>query len=266
MRLISKLIRSLIYVAIAFSLSGCPLVSGTGDDSSDGRGKGKNVLFVGMDISGSFMNSKYFDDSISFLAHYIYAHLNGLGNMDRPRALFIGSIGGAKADEPKTFFPIQDFEHRSVKEIQKKLKSIFPKSKQNPFTDYTAFFNQIAVTVRNRNLVLKPIEIMMLSDGIPDAPKKNGKHDYRSIRLDPLENLARNITLRVLYTSAVVGMNWQTEVPRRRVKVWTQDDRVMKGWNSSKIMIPGKPFEEQTRFFNWVQDNVDFKVRLHRVD
>lgn len=262
----SKSIRFITFVSLMFSLSGCFLFKSTDGDNSSEKSKGKNVLFVGVDISGSFLNSKYFNNSISFLSHYIYAHLNRLGNMDRPRALFVGSIGGAKANEPKTFFPIQDFEHRSVKEIESKLKTIFPRNKQNPFTDYTAFFNQIAVTVRNRNLVLKPIEIMMLSDGIPDAPKKNGKHDYRSIRLDPLENLARNITLRVLYTSAVVGMNWQTEVPRKRVKVWTQDDRVMKGWNSSKIMIPGKPFEEQTRFFNWVSDNVDFKVRLHRVD
>ncbi len=267
-----RALRCLGLLSVALLLVGCPLFpdskSETASDEGEeeASGPGKNVMFIGMDISGSFMRTKYFDDSIEFMAHYLYGHLNGLGGMVRPRALFVGSIGGAKPDEPKTFFPIQDFEHRSVAEITAKLRSIFPKGKENPFTDYTAFFNQIAVTVRNRNLVLKPIDIIMLTDGVPDVSTKDRKPDYRSIRVDPLENLARNITLRVLYTSAVVGMNWQTQVPRKRVKVWTQDDRVMAGWRSPKIMLPGTPFEKQERFFNWVAENVDFKVRLQRVD
>ena len=37
------------------------------------------VMFIGVDISGSFMHGKYFNDSIQFLARYIHAHLNGLG-------------------------------------------------------------------------------------------------------------------------------------------------------------------------------------------
>ena len=36
------------------------------------------IMFVGVDISGSFLKGKYFDDSIHFLAHYLYAHLKGL--------------------------------------------------------------------------------------------------------------------------------------------------------------------------------------------
>src|SRR5690606_37345386 len=153
---------------------------------------------------------------------------------------------------------IQTFQHRSVKEIERKLIEIFPRKRPNKFTDYNAFFQQIAVFVRNKKLVLKPITIIMLSDGIPDAPMKDGKHDYRSIKLQSLETLARDITLRVLYTSAVVGMNWQTKVPRQRVKVWTQDANVMKDWKDPHIMVPGKKFSEQERFFSWVKDNVDF--------
>jgi len=51
-------------------------------------------MFIGVDISGSFMDGRYFDDSIEFLARYIHAHLNGLGGMEIPNALFVGSIGG----------------------------------------------------------------------------------------------------------------------------------------------------------------------------
>ena len=31
-------------------------------------------------------------------------------------------------------------------------------------------------------------------------------------------------------------------------------------------MIPGKNFEDQDRFFDWVENQVDFPVRLRRVD
>ena len=253
----------LLPLVLLLLLTACPFGK---SGSSGGAGNGRAVYFIGVDISGSFMQSKYFDDSLRFLAHYIYAHLNGLGGLTKPGSLFVGSIGGDKADEPKTFFPIQTFENRSIKEIENQLKKIFPKKKGNPFTDYNAFFEQISVFVRNKKLVLKPITIVMLSDGIPDAPKKNGKHDYRSFKLKTLENLARDITIRVLYTSAVVGLNWQDKVPRQRVKVWTQDANVMTYWKDSKIMVPGKKFEEQDRFFAWVKDNVDFRVPRKRVD
>jgi hypothetical protein len=213
-------------------------------------------LFVGVDISGSFLKSKYFDDSIDFLAHYLHAHLNGLGGLDVPSVLFVSSIGGAKANEPKTFFPIQTF---------KKLREIFPKKVSNPFTDYNAFFKQVALTGRNKNLVLRPISIVMLSDGMPDV-KGKGKTDFSSIIVKPLERLSRNVTIRLLYTSAVVGKNWQTKVKRRKVKIWTQDAEVLVSWKDPAILIPEKPFEKQNYFFDWIKDNVDFGVRSRRVD
>jgi len=64
----------------------------------------------------------------------------------------------------------------------------------------------------------------------------------------------------------VVGKNWQTEVKRKRVKVWTQDAEVMVSWHDIKIMVPGKSLTDQGRFFEWVEDNVDFGVRARRVD
>jgi hypothetical protein len=240
-------------------LSGCSLFD------SDSAPKPRLTMFVGVDISGSFMKGKFYDDSLNFLAHYLYAHINGVGGLEVPNALFVSSIGGAAANEPKTFYPIQTFENKSVEEIAETLQEIFPKRAANRFTDYNAFFEQCALTVKNKNLVLRPISIVMLSDGIPDV-KKEGKTDFRSISVRPLERLARNITIRLLYTDAVVGTSWQTKVPRRRVKVWTQDAEVMQSWKDPKILLPDKPMEEQPYFFDWIKDNVDFGVRARRVD
>ena len=222
-------------------------------------------MFVGVDISGSYINGNYYDDSINFLAHYLYSHLNGLGGLEIPNALFVSSIGGATENEPKTFHPIQTFENKSIGEIREKLLEIFPKENPNPFTDYNAFFEQIALTVKNKNLVLRPISIVMISDGIPDLLNE-GTTEYRNIVVKPLDNLARRVTIRLLYTNAVVGKNWQTKVKRNRVKIWTQDAEVMVSWKDPKILIPNVSLSEQIQFFDWMKDNVDFGVRSRRVN
>ena len=222
-------------------------------------------MFVGVDISGSFTKSGYYDDAIEFLSRYLYAHLHGLGDLETPNVLFVSSIGGASADEPKTFYPKQSFENRSVKEIGQKLREIFPVGMENPYTDYNAFFEQIAMTVRSRKLVLRPISVVMISDGVPDV-RKEGRTDFRSIKLKPLESLSRSITVRVLYTNAETGKNWQTKVPRSRVKVWTQDASVMVSWKDPSLYAAEKPVEEQGVFLRWVKDNVDYGVSMRRVD
>jgi hypothetical protein len=244
-------------IAILILFIGCNL--------STENSKPRLSLFIGVDISGSFKSTKYFEDSLDFLAYYLYAHLNGLGGLEVPNVLYVSSIGGAKANEPKTFYPIQSFANKSVPEIRAQLKEIFPVRVSNPFTDYNAFFEQVAQTVKNKNLVLRPISIVMLSDGIPDV-KVEGGTDYRSIRVEPLERLARNVTIRLLYTTAVVGMNWQTKVKRRRVKIWTQDAEVLRSWKDPKILHADKQIEQQGYFFNWIKDNVDFGVRSRRVE
>ena len=222
-------------------------------------------MFVGVDISGSFKNSKYYDDAMDFLANYIYAHVNGLGELEVPSVFFVGSIGGAKAEEPKTFYPRQTFEHKSVEEIRQTLHDIFPPTVVNPFTDYNAFFEQVASTVQNKKLILRPISIVMITDGIPDL-RSEGQTEFRSIQLKPLEGLARNITVRLLYTRADIAKSWQTQVPRSRVKVWTQDAEVMVSWKDPKILLPEKPFEEQNLLLSWIKDNVDYGVSSRRVD
>ncbi|MBN2424733.1 MAG: hypothetical protein JXR46_05690 [Calditrichaceae bacterium] len=224
-------------------------------------------LFIGVDISGSFIKGPYFNDSINFLAHYIYAHLNGLGGLEVPSVMFVGSIGGAKKNEPKTFHFMQQFENKSIEEIKAELKIIFPKNVSNPFTDFNAFFEQIAMTVQERNLILKPISIVMISDGIPDVKNEvTQKPDFRSLNFKPLELLSRNITVRLLYTDAVVGRSWKTDIPRKRVKVWTQDATAMVSWKDASTLDPNKPFEEQDRFFRWIKDQVDFGVRSQRIN
>lgn len=217
-------------------------------------------MFIGVDISGSFVKGDYFDDSLDFLSLYIYGHLHGLDDLEKPNVLFVGPIGGARENEPKTFYPIQTFENKTAEEIRQQLDEVFPKEELNPYTDYNAFFEQVAATVRNRNLLLRPISIVMLSDGMPDVDSTK-EDDFKSINLDPLEKLARSITIRLLYTDAATAKKWQTLVPRRRVKMWTQDAKVMTSWNDPDILIPDKPIEEQTRFFEWINDNVDFGVR-----
>jgi hypothetical protein len=227
---------------------------------------GRLVLFVGVDISGSFMDGKYFDDSIEFLARYIYAHVNGLGGAEVPSALFVGSIGGIKKGEAKTLFPIETFQNRSIDQIEAELRTLFPRGKENPFTDYNAFFAQVADMVDQRRLILKPLSIVLLTDGVPDLGGPNTRSRFRGITLRPLENLSRNITLRVLYTDAVTAKSWLDDVPRKRVKVWTQDAVVMAGWKDPRTMVADREFVDQQRFFAWMRANVDFQPRLRRVD
>ncbi|MDA2927425.1 hypothetical protein MYX78_09360 [Acidobacteria bacterium AH-259-G07] len=224
------------------------------------------VLFVGVDISGSFLRSKYFDDSLYFLAHYLYAHLKGLGGLEEPKELFVGSIGGSNVGEAKTLYPIQTFKYKTIPEIHEKLKEIFPKKKENVITDFNAFFHHISETVSNRRLILKPLAIVLLSDGVPDVPEAKQTEAFRQIVLKPLENLSRNIVIRLLYTDAQTGDQWTTLVPRKRVRILTQDAVVMKEWRDPSLLIPQKSIEDQNRFLDWIKDQVDYPVRLERVD
>jgi hypothetical protein len=246
----------LAIVLISLPQSVCPA-----DDAPNPR----LSMFIGVDVSGSFLKSKYFEKSLDFLANYLYAHLNGLGDLEVPKVLFIGSLGGQKKDEAKSLYPIQTFEGKSVEEIRKKLGEIFPKKHEDPYTDFNAFFEAVEETVKDRKLILRPISILLLSDGIPDYPGQH-HHDVKSLNVKPLELLSRNVTVRLIYTSAVTGKEWQDKIKRQRVKIWTQDADIMETWNDPKIFVPTKPITDQEKFFAWVKDNIDFPVRSKRVD
>lgn len=276
MRAIRTSLASSLILALALAGAGCDAISNTklGAKLTSNAKKPEPVmqprlvLFVGVDISGSFMNSRYFDDSIDFLAHYIYGHLNGLGEMEKPHSMFVGSIGGRNKDEAKTLYPIETFQNRDIEQIKVELRQIFPKGRVNPYTDFNAFFEQCADLIGQKKLLLKPVSIVMLTDGDPDMGVKNADAmaKFRALTVKPLEGLSRNITVRVLYTDAVTAKNWRDEVPRKRVKIWTQDAVVMADWKDSKLMLPDQPYPKQSRFFGWVKENVDFQPRLKRVD
>jgi hypothetical protein len=134
-------------------------------------------LFVGMDISGSFVKGAYFEDGIDFLSHYLYAHLNGLGGLEKPNVLFVGSIGGAKENQPKTFYPIQTFQNMSVDAIAE--TEDFSRPIPQSIHRHNAFSNS-RLTVKNKNL-LRGLSRSMISDGRGREVGGHDRHpDHRS--------------------------------------------------------------------------------------
>jgi hypothetical protein len=205
-----------------------PLVAGcTGSNAPVGP---RSSLFVGIDVSGSFQKSGRYDDALLFAAYYIHAHLTGVGDLERPKNLFVGSIGGDHPGQPQAFHPIEDFQGKSVGRIAEDLRRWFPANE--PLTDFNAFFKRTATEVKRRGLVLTPITLVILSDGVPDLGQKHGDATaaYRQIDLKPLEYLARRVTVRLLYANPEVAAHWEHDVPRDRVRLWTVDNVVMAGW------------------------------------
>jgi hypothetical protein len=84
----------------------------------------RNTLVIGIDVSGSFRG--HYDDAIDFAAHYLYGHLNGLGGLRPPTAVFVGSVGGEQVGEVKSFHPIHDFTGKSIEQIAASLREWFP--------------------------------------------------------------------------------------------------------------------------------------------
>ena len=239
---------------VALSVLGCGLGST--------ERKPRHTLFIGVDTSGSFQRSGSYDDAMTFLAWYLYGHLHDLGGLDKPRELFVGAIGGKDANEPKAFHPIQDFDGKSIQEIEKDLRTWFPSS--DSLTDFNPYFKQVARIVKERNLVLAPVTVTIVTDGVPDftvARKKKTPTTasmYAHIDLTPLEYLSRRMSVRLAYVSPKVGKQWREQVPRNRVRLWTVDAEIMRGWRDQ--IDPGGP-EKQDRLWAWIRHNVDFRVR-----
>lgn len=254
-------------VNIASTLAGVLLLgmmAGCMQESGENR-RPHNTLFIGVDASGSFKNSGYYDNALSFLAHYIYGHLNELGGLDKPQAMFVASVGGKDLREPKTFHPIHDFESKDISQIEAELRKWFPPTDR--VTDFNPFFQEVARITKERNLVLAPINVVIITDGVPDATTSGvtagSQALYEKINLKPLEYLSRNVTLRLAYVSPKVGEQWRRHVPRERVRLWTVDGEVMKNWKEK--MQPNLDLAEQDRFWKWLRDNVDYRVRSSKV-
>jgi len=228
----------------------------------DEEGKPANsTMIVGIDVSGSFRDSRLYDDAVQFISYYIYANLNGYGGLKTPTALFVSSVGGVRAGEPKSFHPINDFQGRSIEQIQSDLRAWFPQT--DPYTDFNAFFERVASLVKERGLILAPLNVVVLSDGEPDVPPGTrlaaNQNPYTRINLQPLEFLSRSVTVRLLYASPTVGENWKRLIKHKRVRLWTQEAQVMAGWH--KQVKGGVSLERQADLWKWVQDNVDFRAR-----
>ncbi len=227
---------------------------------SERPGAPRSTLVIGVDVSGSFRHE--YNDAIDFAAHYLYGHLNGLGDLAIPSAVFVGSVGGERPGETKSFQPIHSFQGKSVEELSTYLRELF--TAEDAYTDFNAFFDRVATQVKRRNLTLAPLNIVILSDGVPDDPAAAQSDDpYSVINLDALEYLSRSVTVRVLYPSPSVAVNWERRIPRQRVRMWTVDAPVMHGWREQ--LITGVAIEEQEDLWRWVHDNVDFRVRSRRL-
>ena len=258
------MIRQLTHAASVRSLSAAVVVSltllsacGEAPASEGPKSVPRSTLVIGIDVSGSF--GKNYESSIDFTANYIYAHLHGLGGLKQPTAVFVGSIGGERPQETKSFQPIATFENMSVAEIAKYLRKEYPN--RDGLTDFNPFFNRVATLVTRQNLVLAPLNIVLVTDGVPDTPaaKNDSLGKYRKIDVSKLEYLSKNVTVRVLYPRPTIAVRWEKQVPRHRVRMWTVDDEVMATWK--KHYHPGASPEEQTELWKWINDNVDFRVR-----
>ena len=219
------------------------------------------TLVMGIDVSGSFHNSGSYDDALRFAALYLEAHLNGFGGLQVPTAVFVGSVGGSRRGEAKTFHPIHDFLGKDRKQIEADLREWFPSEDQ--LTDFNTFFAQSAELIKQRGLTLAPLNLVLFTDGVPDVAQDLDEDPYTTIDVSPLEYLSRSVTIRVLYPTPIVASSWRSGVSRRRVRLWTQDAEVMRGWSAQ--LGPGLAMEEQEPLWTWVLDNVDFRVRRERI-
>jgi hypothetical protein len=218
------------------------------------------TLVVGLDVSGSFRKTPYFDEAIDFAAIYVYAHLHGLKGLRRSTDIFIGSLGGERLGQAKSFHPIQDLSEKSPEQIAASMRAWFPET--DPITDFNGFFTRLSVHIRRQNLVLTPLEVVMFTDGLPDFPgagQLTPKEQFGRVDLGPLEYLSRSVSVRVLYAKPDVAQNWERLVQRRRVRLWTQDADIMRGWR--RRLLPGVPINQQDSLFSWIGQIVDFRVR-----
>src|SRR5437773_8455 len=224
----------------------------------------RSTLVIGMDISGSFRRNPNFSGAIEFAALYIYAHLNGMDGLQTNTAIFVGELGGERPGQAKVFHPIQDLSGKTPAQIAADLRAWFPQ--EDPITDFNAFFQRAALHVRRNNLVLAPLNVVLFSDGEPDYPSAGRvslEQKYERVDLSPLEYLSRNVTVRLLYADPPIAQLWERKVPRKRVRLWTQDAEVMKGWR--RHMVDGVPMVRQDSLWSWVEHVVDVRVKRERV-
>ena len=251
-------VASLRRIAVSLAAASVVVAIAPGQAADTTEPLSRSTLFVGVDTSGSFRHAGY-EDAMTFLAYYLYGHVNALGGLARPRDLFVAAIGGKGTNEPKAFHPIYDFAGKKIPQIEANLRRWFPPT--DPLTDFNSFFRQVARIARERNLVLTPITIVVVSDGIPDVPdlKPGSPDSFKTIDLSVLEFLSRNITLRLIYASPKVSDYWRRLITRQRVRLWAVEREVMMGWRAH--VKPDADPARQDRLWRWVRETVDYRVR-----
>jgi hypothetical protein len=86
---------------------------------------------------------------------------------------------------------------------------------------------------------------------------------YARVDLSPLEYLSRSVTVRLLYAEPTVAQQWERNVDRKRVRLWTQESEVMLGWRRHNDLA--QPVEQRDSLWSWVTNVVDFRVRRGRI-
>ena len=122
-------------------------------------------------------------------------------------------------------------------------------------------------TTRTKARAQLPVAVVIVTDGVPEVARKKGgkvvQAAYDQIDVSPLEFLARNVTVRVLYPTPIVAAAWEREIPRQRVRIWPVEAEVMKGWHEQ---LEDKPsLDEEKLLWKWIQDIVDRRVRRQRI-
>jgi len=250
-------LRGAVVIALAASVACTP----TDDQTRQAR----STLVIGIDVSGSFRSTGNYADAIEFASTYLYGHLNGMGGLKVPSAVFVGSVGGDRPGQPKSFQPIHAFQGKSAEEIAVVLREQFPP--EDSFTDFNAFFDRVATLVKRQGLILAPLNVVVLSDGVPDGlgSSTGGAKGspYSQIDVSPLEYLSRSVTVRLLYGSPTTCVAWEREINTHRVRMWTVDAQVMGGWREQ--LDSGLEAGDHEGLWEWIQDNVDFRVRSRRL-
>jgi hypothetical protein len=230
-------------------------------ESPSGPNAPVSTLFIGIDAGGSFRTSGHYENALSFLSHYIYGHINALGGLDTPQALFVTSMGGKELHERKNIHSLHEFEGKSVPQIEADLKQWFPPV--DAAATFNPFFQEIGRITREQGLTHAPITVMIISDGMPGssgAVSTAGTQDlYGKIDLTPLEQASRHVTLRLAYVSPKVGAYWRAQVPRHSMRLWTVDTEVMNGWKTR--LKPGVAPHAQADFWRWLHEDVDVRIR-----
>src|SRR4030095_10048790 len=108
----------------------------------------RSTLFIGVDTSGSFRPA--YDDALTFVAHYLYGHMHELGGLSKPRDLFVTAIGGKGNTATSSLPPLHQLHNKDAKQIEADLRKWFPPT--DTLTDFNVFFQQVARTVKERNL------------------------------------------------------------------------------------------------------------------